>query len=90
LSVLVDLILGKIPAPVNSSKIARAVDDSKAVALKVSFILILLESVDCLIMSLDILSHQGFSRKEIVDMANIQIEKWILNIKTKLNNQLMT
>ena len=34
LSALVDLILGKIPAPVNSSKIARAVDDSKAVALK--------------------------------------------------------
>ena len=44
---------------------------------------ILLESVDCLIMSLDILSYQGFSRKEIVDMANSQIEKWILNIKTK-------
>jgi NTP pyrophosphatase (non-canonical NTP hydrolase) len=42
---------------------------------------ILLESVDCLIMSLDILSQQGFSKKEIIDKANSQIEKWISNIK---------
>ena len=43
---------------------------------------ILLEAVDCLIMSLDILSQQGFSKKEIIDKANSQIEKWISNIKT--------
>jgi hypothetical protein len=32
-------------------------------------------------MSLDILSQQGFSKKEIIDKANSQIEKWISNIK---------
>jgi hypothetical protein len=42
---------------------------------------ILLEAVDCLIMSMDILSQQGFSKKEIIDKANSQIKKWISNIK---------
>jgi len=40
---------------------------------------ILLETVDCLIMTMDILSTQGFSKEEIVDIAESQISKWIKN-----------
>lgn len=43
---------------------------------------ILLESVDCLIMSMDILSTQGYTKDEIVKMANSQINKWVNNLKT--------
>ena len=43
---------------------------------------ILLESVDCLIMSMDILSTQGYSKDEIIKMADSQINKWINNLKT--------
>jgi uncharacterized protein YwqG len=42
---------------------------------------ILLESTDCLIMCLDILSHQGFSKQEIIEMADKQIDKWLSNLK---------
>jgi hypothetical protein len=41
---------------------------------------ILLEAVDCLIMSMDILAIQNFSKKEIIEMANSQIEKWLNNL----------
>jgi len=44
---------------------------------------ILLESVDCLIMSMDILSTQGYTKNEIVKMADSQINKWVNNLKTK-------
>jgi acetyl-CoA carboxylase alpha subunit len=44
---------------------------------------ILLESVDCLIMSMDILSTQGYSKDEIIKMADSQINKWVNNLKTK-------
>ncbi len=43
---------------------------------------ILLESVDCLIMSMDILSSQGYTKSEIVKMADSQINKWVNNLKT--------
>jgi hypothetical protein len=43
---------------------------------------ILLESVDCLIMSMDILSTQGYSKDEIIKMADSQINKWVNNLKT--------
>ena len=45
---------------------------------------ILLEAVDCLIMSMDILSNQGFSKKEIIEMADSQIEKWLNNLKSNI------
>jgi hypothetical protein len=45
---------------------------------------ILLEAVDCLIMSMDILSHQKFSKKEIIEMSNSQIEKWLNNLKSNI------
>ncbi len=38
---------------------------------------ILLESTDCLIMIFDIMLHMGFEKKEICDMANKQINKWL-------------
>ena len=38
---------------------------------------ILLETVDCLIMSMDILSHEKFQKKEIIEIADKQIEKWL-------------
>lgn len=45
---------------------------------------ILLETVDCLIMSMDILTNQNFSKKEIVEMADSQINKWLNNLKNKI------
>jgi hypothetical protein len=42
---------------------------------------ILVEAVDCLIMSMDILSTQGYSKDEIIKIADSQITKWISNIK---------
>jgi hypothetical protein len=45
---------------------------------------ILLEAVDCLIMSMDILSHQKFSKKEIIEMVDSQIEKWLNNLKSNI------
>ena len=44
---------------------------------------ILLEAVDCLIMSMDILANQEFSKNEIIKMADSQIDKWLSNLKTK-------
>ena len=44
---------------------------------------ILLEAVDCLIMSMDILANQEFSKNEIIRMADSQIDKWLSNLKTK-------
>jgi len=38
---------------------------------------ILLETVDCLIISMDILSHEKFQKKEIIEIADKQIEKWL-------------
>jgi HTH-type transcriptional regulator/antitoxin HigA len=43
----------------------------------------LLESVDCLIMVFDIMTHVGFTKKEIVNMAENQVNKWLNNIKNK-------
>lgn len=45
---------------------------------------ILLEAVDCLIMSMDILSTQGYSKDEIIKMADSQISKWVSNLKTEI------
>lgn len=45
---------------------------------------ILLEAVDCLIMSMDVLSNQKFSKKEIIEMADSQIEKWLNNLKSNI------
>lgn len=38
---------------------------------------ILLESSDCLIVILDIMIHMGFSKEEIVNMSEKQINKWV-------------
>ncbi len=40
----------------------------------------LLESVDCLIMVFDIMSHMGFTKQQIVEMSERQINKWLTNI----------
>jgi len=40
----------------------------------------LLESVDCLIMVFDIMSHMGFTKQQIVEMAEKQVNKWLNNI----------
>lgn len=40
----------------------------------------LLESVDCLIMVFDIMSHMGFTKQQIVEMAEKQVNKWLTNI----------
>ncbi len=45
---------------------------------------ILLESVDCLIMSMDILSTQGYTKDEIIKMADSQISKWVSNLKNNI------
>lgn len=42
---------------------------------------ILLESTDCLIMILDIMKKMDFTKQEICEMADRQINKWISNIK---------
>jgi len=44
---------------------------------------ILLESTDCLIMILDIMSNMGFTKREIVEMAEKQVNKWLNNIDKK-------
>jgi hypothetical protein len=41
---------------------------------------ILLESVDCLIMTMDILSTMGYSKEDIIKTADKQIAKWIKNL----------
>jgi len=40
----------------------------------------LLESVDCLIMVFDIMSHMGFTKQQIVEMSEKQVNKWLNNI----------
>lgn len=40
----------------------------------------LLESVDCLIMVFDIMSHMGFTKQQIIEMAEKQVNKWLNNI----------
>jgi len=42
---------------------------------------ILLESTDCLIMIFDIMAHMGFTKEQICDMAEKQVNKWLNGIK---------
>ena len=42
---------------------------------------ILLESTDCLIMIFDIMAHMKFSKEQICDMAEKQVNKWLSGIK---------
>ena len=42
---------------------------------------ILLESTDCLIMIFDIMNQMNFTKEEICNMADKQINKWTNNIK---------
>jgi len=42
---------------------------------------ILLESTDCLIMVFDIMAHMGFTKEQICDMAEKQVNKWLSGIK---------
>jgi len=42
---------------------------------------ILLESSDCMIMIFDIMTEMGFSKKEISDMSDRQINKWLKTIE---------
>ena len=44
---------------------------------------ILLESTDCLIMIFDIMAHMGFTKEQICDMAEKQVNKWLKNIEIK-------
>lgn len=44
---------------------------------------ILLESTDCLIMVLDIMSQMGFSKEQIHEMSMKQIGKWKRGIETQ-------
>jgi hypothetical protein len=44
---------------------------------------ILLESTDCLIMIFDIMSQMGFTKEQICDMAENQVNKWMKNIEIK-------
>jgi len=44
---------------------------------------ILLESTDCLIMIFDIMSQMGFTKEQICDMAESQVNKWMKNIEIK-------
>lgn len=44
---------------------------------------ILLESTDCLIMVFDIMTNMGFTKEQICDMAERQVNKWIKNIEIK-------
>ena len=41
----------------------------------------LLESVDCMIMIFDIMIYLGFTKQQIVEMCESQINKWLTNIK---------
>ena len=42
---------------------------------------ILLESTDCLIMIFDIMANMGFTKEQICDMAEKQVNKWLSGIK---------
>lgn len=44
---------------------------------------ILLESTDCLIMIFDIMSQMGFTKEQICDMSESQVNKWMKNIEIK-------
>lgn len=44
---------------------------------------ILLESTDCLIMIFDIMTNMGFTKEQICDMAEKQVNKWLKNIEIK-------
>ena len=44
---------------------------------------ILLESTDCLIMIFDIMTQMGFTKEQICEMAEKQINKWLKNIEIK-------
>jgi len=44
---------------------------------------ILLESTDCLIMIFDIMTHMNFTKEQICDMAESQVNKWLKNIEIK-------
>jgi len=44
---------------------------------------ILLESTDCLIMIFDIMTQMGFTKEQICNMAEKQVNKWITNIEIK-------
>lgn len=41
---------------------------------------ILLESIDCLIMSMDIIAYQGHNKDRILEIAESQIKKWKSNL----------
>ena len=42
---------------------------------------ILLESTDCLIMIFDIMVHMNFTKEQICNMAEKQVNKWLNGIK---------
>ncbi len=44
---------------------------------------ILLESTDCLIMIFDIMTNMGFTKEQICDMSEKQVNKWLKNIEIK-------
>jgi hypothetical protein len=44
---------------------------------------ILLESTDCLIMIFDIMTQMGFTKEQICNMSENQVNKWLKNIKIK-------
>lgn len=44
---------------------------------------ILLESTDCLIMTFDIMTQMGFTKEQICDMSEKQVNKWLKNIEIK-------
>lgn len=44
---------------------------------------ILLESVDCLIVIFDIFTYMGFTKEEVINMSEKQINKWLNNINSK-------
>jgi hypothetical protein len=44
---------------------------------------ILLESTDCLIMIFDIMSEMGFTKEQICNIAEKQVNKWLKNIEIK-------
>jgi hypothetical protein len=44
---------------------------------------ILLESTDCLIMIFDIMTNMGFTKEQICDMSEKQVNKWLKNIEIR-------
>jgi len=44
---------------------------------------ILLESTDCLIMIFDIMTQMGFTKEQICNMSEKQVNKWLKNIEIK-------